>query len=269
MCGDNLIAPVPTVFHPASRSLRAAASLACTNPLLRWTHAQDHASSASKPFKVGYRVGRYTMPGRSTRFAPDDFRRVHFCPEFTVERLPQDPAVSYLWLVRREAIRHMKPTAATTSSPIQDKWWRSPAILYFIAAGSPSVAIKIGVTTRATFLHRFRSIQSSNHEHLELIGAIAFDTGDFPMKDCEDCERLLHLRFPSLQRFKPYTRGAGWFTASPELLAHIRKIATPPEQLGRALSTTGPTSHKTPKNLCERDALPTELYPRSLSPPVV
>lgn len=126
----------------------------------------------------------------------------------------------------------MKPTAATTNSAIQDKWWRSPAILYFIAADRPPVAVKIGVTTRATFLQRFRSIQSSNHEHLELIGAIVFDTGDFPMKDCEDRERLLHLKFPSLQRFKPNTRGAEWFTASPDLLAHVKEIATPPEQLG-------------------------------------
>jgi len=125
----------------------------------------------------------------------------------------------------------MKPTAATTSSPVQEKWWRSPGILYFIAAGRPPIAVKIGVTSRATFLQRFRSIQSSNHEHLELLGAIAFDAGDFPMKDCEDRERLLHLEFPSLQRFKPYTRGAEWFTATPELLAHISGIATPPEQL--------------------------------------
>ena len=32
-------------------------------------------------------------------------------------------------------------------------------------------------------------------------------------------------------------------------------------QRGRAVSTEGLTSHRTPKNLCERDALPTELYP--------
>ena len=30
---------------------------------------------------------------------------------------------------------------------------------------------------------------------------------------------------------------------------------------GRAVSTEGLTSHRTPKKLCERDALPTELYP--------
>jgi hypothetical protein len=30
---------------------------------------------------------------------------------------------------------------------------------------------------------------------------------------------------------------------------------------GRAVSIEGLTSHRTPKNLCERDALPTELYP--------
>jgi len=34
-------------------------------------------------------------------------------------------------------------------------------------------------------------------------------------------------------------------------------------QRGRALSIEGLTSHRTPKNLCERDALPTELYPRA------
>ena len=126
----------------------------------------------------------------------------------------------------------MKPTAETTKSPVQEKWWRSPGILYFIAAGKPPIAVKIGVTTRATFMQRFRSIQSSNHEHLELIGAIAFDAGEFPMKDCEDRERLLHLKFPSLQRFKPNTRGAEWFTATPDLLGHIAETATVPEQLG-------------------------------------
>ena len=31
------------------------------------------------------------------------------------------------------------------------------------------------------------------------------------------------------------------------------------------VSVTVGTSHKTAKNLCERDALPTELYPQSLS----
>ena len=30
---------------------------------------------------------------------------------------------------------------------------------------------------------------------------------------------------------------------------------------GRAVSTEGLTSHRTPKKLCERDALQTELYP--------
>ena len=32
-------------------------------------------------------------------------------------------------------------------------------------------------------------------------------------------------------------------------------------QHDRAVSTEGLTSHRTPKNLCERDALPAELYP--------
>ena len=32
-------------------------------------------------------------------------------------------------------------------------------------------------------------------------------------------------------------------------------------QRGCAVSTEGLTSYRTPKNLCERDALPTELYP--------
>ena len=33
-------------------------------------------------------------------------------------------------------------------------------------------------------------------------------------------------------------------------------------QRGRAVSIEGLTSHRTSKNLCERDALPTELYPQ-------
>jgi hypothetical protein len=38
----------------------------------------------------------------------------------------------------------------------------------------------------------------------------------------------------------------------------IRRVQT-----SRVPSTLDLTSHKNPKNLCERDALPTELYPRN------
>ena len=125
----------------------------------------------------------------------------------------------------------MRPTSATTTSPIQDKWWRSPGILYFIAAGSPPNAIKIGVSTRTTVKDRFRKIQTGNHETLELIGVIAFDSGEFPMKDTEDKERLLHIEFAAQQRFKSSTAGYEWFAASRELLAYIAEHTTPPEKL--------------------------------------
>ena len=84
-------------------------------------------------------------------------------------------------------------------------------------------AIEIGVTTRATLLERMKKTQIHNHEPIELLGVIRFNDGEYPTRDAEDQERLLHLKFAHLLRFKPGTRGAEWFSVSPELLRLIEE----------------------------------------------
>jgi hypothetical protein len=68
-------------------------------------------------------------------------------------------------------------------------------------------------------------------------------------------------------RFAPWQWKFGLFVSRPgQIVVRFRdsgnsfSVHTCP-----ALSRTGLTSHRSAKNLCERDALPTELYPRSLS----
>jgi T5orf172 domain len=125
----------------------------------------------------------------------------------------------------------MKPTKDSTNEK-QLKWWRSPSVIYFIGAGNPPTAIKVGVTTRTTVRSRLQTTQTHNHEAVELLGVIPFDAGEFPMREAEDQERLLHIRFAALNRFKPHTRGSEWLTTSPELLRFIAETTTPPESLG-------------------------------------
>lgn len=84
---------------------------------------------------------------------------------------------------------------------------------------------------RAVIERRLSQIQSSNHEPVQLLGVILFTEGEYPMQDAEIRERKLHTEFSHLRRFKEYSRGGEWFTASHELLARIKEIATPPEQL--------------------------------------
>jgi len=111
----------------------------------------------------------------------------------------------------------MKPPATTTTSKIQLEWWASPGVVYFFAAGNPAKAVKIGVTAipkKATLLsaviQRFKSIQTHNHEMVELLGVVEFSAGEMPTRDAEVLERELHLRFSPLQRFHRHTRGAEW-----------------------------------------------------------
>ncbi len=135
----------------------------------------------------------------------------------------------------------MKPPkpASEASSASTQTWWSCHGVVYFIAAGTPPVAIKIGMAAqtaksdlRSTIVRRLAQIQSSNHELIQLLGVIHFTQGDFPTRDAEARERELHIEFQHLQRFKRYGRGAEWFTSSPALLARIREIATEPEVLG-------------------------------------
>ena len=111
-------------------------------------------------------------------------------------------------------------------------WYSKQGLLYFVAAGRPPVAIKIGVTQATKIRERLKHIQSANHEPIELLGVIRFDCGDKPMLQAERAERELHKRFASTQRLVDWTVGYEWFTTSQELLDYIAAHATPPEQLG-------------------------------------
>ena len=133
------------------------------------------------------------------------------------------------------------PKPVEASSPSTIVWWKNPGVIYFIAAGEPPVAIKIGIAAitgnrdlRATIVRRLSQIQSSNHERIRLLGVIQFthDTyGECPTWYADAKERELHNEFEHLCRFAVYTRGAEWFNPSSELLVRIEQIATKPEAL--------------------------------------
>ena len=133
----------------------------------------------------------------------------------------------------------MRPTkSAENASESTREWWGCPGVVYFLTVGKPILAVKIGMfavtaktTLQSAMIRRLSSIQSSNHELVEVFRVRAFTEGDYPTKDAEDFERELHNKFCHLARFKPGTRGAEWFDASPDLLAKIREIASPPESL--------------------------------------
>jgi hypothetical protein len=134
-------------------------------------------------------------------------------------------------------MRPPKDPALVSESTLE--WWRSPGVVYFIAAGSPPIAIKVGMAAqtqnqnlKSTIIRRLSQIQSSNHEMVKLLGVVYFSEGKYPTRNAEILERELHMEFVHLQRFKKYSRGAEWFTAAPELMDRIRSIASPPEQYG-------------------------------------
>jgi hypothetical protein len=109
-------------------------------------------------------------------------------------------------------------------------WYSGHGMLYFIGAGSPPVAIKIGVANRNGVMRRLKGIQSSNHEFVELLGVVCFEKGDKPMLQAERREQELHKQFAHLQRLKDGHVGHEWFTATPELLAFVEANSVPPEQ---------------------------------------
>lgn len=143
----------------------------------------------------------------------------------------------------------MRPTKAPEqASKSTREWWARPGVVYFLSVGSPIVAVKIGMLAvtektnlESAIIRRLSGIQSSNHELVKVHGLIHFADGEYPTKDAEDLERVLHNEFEHLARFKPGTRGSEWFTASPELLARIREIAVSPESLGLPISVGEPT----------------------------
>jgi hypothetical protein len=145
----------------------------------------------------------------------------------------------------------MKPPKQSTESATQAAWWASPGIVYFFGAGSPPMAIKIGVAAltngasiEKAVLRRFKQIQTSNHETVELLGIILFNEGKYPTRDAEVLERELHIKFRSSQRFKPHTCGAEWFSPSGELLAYIQHNSQSPEEMGLIKVVSSPINRK-------------------------
>ncbi len=133
------------------------------------------------------------------------------------------------------------PKLVEAASPSTVAWWKNPGVIYFIAAGEPPVAIKIGMAAitgdrdlKAAIVRRLSQIQHSNHERICLLGVICFTHeahGLYPTRDADAKERELHNEFEHLCRFAKYTRGAEWFNPAPELLARIEQISTKPEAL--------------------------------------
>lgn len=120
------------------------------------------------------------------------------------------------------------------SQPVRftDPWYGKAGFIYFVGAGAPPVAIKIGVTQQSTMKRRLKNIQSANHEHIELLGVIAFSEGDKPLLDAEAAERALHQKFKAYQRFINSSVGSEWFTSSSEIVEYISANCVEPETLG-------------------------------------
>lgn len=138
--------------------------------------------------------------------------------------------------------------AVEAASPNTVAWWRNSGVIYFIAAGEPPVALKIGMAAitgnrdlRATVVRRLSQIQSSNHEHIRLLGVIHFthdSYGEYPTWHADAKERDLHEKFKHLCRFAAYARGGEWFNPDPNLLACIEQISVKPEALHLPTSFT-------------------------------
>ncbi|HEU0153181.1 MAG TPA: GIY-YIG nuclease family protein [Arenimonas sp.] len=133
----------------------------------------------------------------------------------------------------------LPPKQALAAAESTRKWWACPGVVYFLGVGDPIVAVKIGmlaITERLTLAsavrRRLSQIQTSNHEPIHVLGLIHFSGSDFPTRDAEIRERELHLEFEHLGRFKAGTKGAEWFSSSPELLRRIAEVSKAPEELG-------------------------------------
>lgn len=108
--------------------------------------------------------------------------------------------------------------------PYSHEYYSKPGVVYFITAGDPPVAVKIGVATDERLDQRIREIQGLNHERVAVRGVFHFPKGpqdDKPMVRAEKRERELHQQFSSLRRAPAWHPGHEWFTAGPELLQFI------------------------------------------------
>ena len=127
-----------------------------------------------------------------------------------------------------------------------DAFYLQDAVLYFIAAGSPIHAIKIGVAGRSRMEKRLRELQSSNHEVLELLGIIEFPKEKFTkhMVDSEERERGLHAQFAHLQRLQKWGVGYEWFNPGKELIDFIAQNAHLPDALRTKTTVTSLSDYK-------------------------
>jgi len=103
-------------------------------------------------------------------------------------------------------------------------WYSKQGVIYFIAAGTPPEAIKIGCTTRNQLITRLRAVHGMNHRDPALLGVIAFDS----MREAESMEHQLHVKFADAQLRKPWTAGAEWFRPDPDIINFICENTTLP-----------------------------------------
>ena len=121
-----------------------------------------------------------------------------------------------------------------------DPWYAKPGFVYFVGAGEPLKAIKIGVTLATGFTSRLRHHQSSNHEPLRVLGVIAFTGPGKSMRAAEELERSLHKQFAAHQRFQASWVGSEWFNPHPEIVAYIAKHTVPCSTLNLVESVAKP-----------------------------
>jgi hypothetical protein len=105
-------------------------------------------------------------------------------------------------------------------------WYDRDGVIYFIAAGSPEVAIKIGVTQLSTWERRIRQIQSANHEEIRLLRKVEFKGGKEPLRRAEHREQEIHRQFEHLRIRAAGTVGCEWFRTAPELRDFIDKYVS-------------------------------------------
>lgn len=120
----------------------------------------------------------------------------------------------------------------TQQPKFSSDWYSKPGVVYFIAAGQPFKAVKIGVTQKAKVEQRLRAIQCDNHEPVELLGVLVFDRDGKTVRDAEQMEQRLHGEFAAFQLIQDGRVGHEWFKAENALLSYIQANATPPEKMG-------------------------------------
>ncbi len=123
-------------------------------------------------------------------------------------------------------------SAVAEKAKYSDPYFSRKAVIYFIAAGSnPIKAVKIGVTARDKVDARLRSIQTANHERVELLKVIEFLGDEKPGLKAEQEEAKLHKQFSTLQRAKAWTVGCEWFNWEEPLISYIKELHPLPEDL--------------------------------------